>query len=118
MSLLHPGEIIENLTPLGDWRGYRLETKTFLRSNVGPFRWDPFRPYDTKMPHFRCYLLNSADKIVSVDSFEAQSDAAAMKLAGQLILVKLVLKLGDALHQVGREQVSAAALAKRYRLAS
>ena len=40
------------------------------------------------MPHFRCYLLNTADKIVSVDSVEAEGDAAAMEMAGQLILSK------------------------------
>jgi hypothetical protein len=39
-----------------------------------------------KMPHFRCYLLNSADQIVSVDSVEATDDSAAMEMAGQLIL--------------------------------
>jgi len=40
------------------------------------------------MSHFRCYLLNAADKIVSVDSLEAEGDAAAMEMAGQLILSK------------------------------
>jgi hypothetical protein len=40
------------------------------------------------MSHFRCYLLNSADKIVSVDSIEAKTDATAMEMAGQLILAK------------------------------
>ena len=40
------------------------------------------------MPHFRCYLLNAADKIVSVDSLEAEGDGAAMEMAGQLILSK------------------------------
>ena len=40
------------------------------------------------MPHFRCYLLNSADKIVSVDSIEAENDAAALEMAGQLILAR------------------------------
>jgi hypothetical protein len=43
---------------------------------------------DTIMPHFRCYLLNSTDSIVSVDSVEAGDDAGAMELAGQLILAK------------------------------
>jgi hypothetical protein len=40
------------------------------------------------MSHFRCYLLNAADKIVSVDSVEAETDATAMEMAGQLILAK------------------------------
>ena len=40
------------------------------------------------MPHFRCYLLNATDKIVSVDSLEAEGDGAAMEVAGQLILSK------------------------------
>ena len=38
------------------------------------------------MSYFRCYLLNTADKIVSVDSLEARDDASAMEMAGQLIL--------------------------------
>jgi hypothetical protein len=33
-------------------------------------------------------LLNAADKIVSVDSLEAEGDGAAMEMAGQLILSK------------------------------
>jgi hypothetical protein len=40
------------------------------------------------MPHFRCYLLNSRDSIVSVDSVEAGDDAGAMELAGRLILAR------------------------------
>jgi hypothetical protein len=40
------------------------------------------------MSYFRCYLLNTADKIVSVDSLEAEDDGAAMEMAGQLILSK------------------------------
>ena len=40
------------------------------------------------MSHFRCYLLNAADNIVSVDSIEAESDASAMEMAAQLILAK------------------------------
>jgi hypothetical protein len=40
------------------------------------------------MSYFRCYLLNASDKIVSVDSLEAQDDVAAMEMAGQLILSK------------------------------
>jgi hypothetical protein len=43
---------------------------------------------DAKMSHFRCYLLNTADKIVSVDSLQAQDDVTAMEMAGQLILSK------------------------------
>ena len=41
-----------------------------------------------RMSVFRCYLLNTADKIVSVDSLEAEDDGAAMEMAGQLILSK------------------------------
>lgn len=40
------------------------------------------------MSYFRCYLLNTANKIVSVDSLEAEGDATAMEMAGQLILSK------------------------------
>lgn len=40
------------------------------------------------MSYFRCYLLNTANKIVSVDGIEAQSVASAMEMAGQLILSK------------------------------
>ena len=40
------------------------------------------------MSYFRCYLLNSADEIVSVDSLEAQNDDTAIEMAGQLILSK------------------------------
>ena len=40
------------------------------------------------MSHFRCYLLNATDKIVSVDSLEAEGDTAALDMAGQLILSK------------------------------
>ena len=40
------------------------------------------------MPNFRCYLLNATDKIVSVDSLDAEGDGAAMEMAGQLILSK------------------------------
>ncbi len=40
------------------------------------------------MMHFRCYLLNAEDKIVSVDSVAAEGDSAAMEMAGQLILSK------------------------------
>ena len=34
------------------------------------------------MSYFRCYLLNTADAIVSVDTVEAEGDAAAMEMAG------------------------------------
>jgi len=40
------------------------------------------------MSYFRCYLLNTADKIVSVDSLEAEDDGTAMEMAGLLILSK------------------------------
>ena len=40
------------------------------------------------MPHFRCYLLNATDRIVSVDSLKAEGDTAALEMAGQLILSK------------------------------
>jgi hypothetical protein len=40
------------------------------------------------MSYFRCYLLNTADKIMSVDSLEAEGDAAAMEMAGKLIQSK------------------------------
>ena len=40
------------------------------------------------MSYFRCYLLNGADAIVSVDTLEAEGDAAAMEMAGQFILSK------------------------------
>ena len=40
------------------------------------------------MPNFRCYLLNSGDHILSVDSVEADDDAGAMELAGRIILAK------------------------------
>jgi hypothetical protein len=38
--------------------------------------------------HFRCYLLNAADNIVSVNSVQAQDDVAAIEMAGQLMLSK------------------------------
>ena len=40
------------------------------------------------MSYFRCYLLNTADKIVSVDSVQAEGGDAAMEIAAQLILSK------------------------------
>jgi hypothetical protein len=42
------------------------------------------------MTHFRCYLLNPANKIVSVDSVEAETEVGAVALAGQLIRAKYV----------------------------
>ena len=58
------------------------------------------------MPNFRCYLLNTADKIVSVDSLEAEGDAAAMEMAGQLILLKhtefAAIEVWDCARCVGR----------------
>jgi hypothetical protein len=44
--------------------------------------------HEEKMSYFRCYLLKSTNKIVSVDSLEAEDDGAAMEMAGQLILSK------------------------------
>ena len=37
------------------------------------------------MPHYRCYVLNASDNIISVDSVEAAEDALAMSLAGGLL---------------------------------
>jgi hypothetical protein len=37
------------------------------------------------MPHYRCYILNASDNIVSVDSVEADEDPLAMSLAGGLL---------------------------------
>ena len=37
------------------------------------------------MPHYRCYILNAADSIITVDSVEADEDALAMSLAGGLL---------------------------------
>jgi hypothetical protein len=37
------------------------------------------------MPHYRCYLLNASDNIVSVDSVQAEEDGLAMSLAGGLL---------------------------------
>jgi hypothetical protein len=60
------------------------------------------------MPHFRCYLLNSADKIVSVDSIEAENDAAALEMAGQLILARhaefAAIEVWDRTRCVGKVQ--------------
>ena len=43
-----------------------------------------FARRDTIMHSFRCYLMDSADHIVSVDSIEAEDDASAMQLADTL----------------------------------
>lgn len=40
------------------------------------------------MPHYRCYLLNTSDNIVSVDSVQADDDGLAMSLAGGLLREK------------------------------
>jgi hypothetical protein len=40
------------------------------------------------MTHFRCYLLNATDNIVSMDSVEAETDDSAVELAGRLIVTK------------------------------
>ena len=40
------------------------------------------------MPHYRCYLLNTSDNIVSVDSVQADDDSLAMSLAGGLLREK------------------------------
>jgi hypothetical protein len=58
------------------------------------------------MSYFRCYLLNTADKIVSVDSVEARDDAAAMEMAGRLILSKhtdfAAIEVWDCARRVGK----------------
>jgi hypothetical protein len=58
------------------------------------------------MSYFRCYLLNASDKIVSVDSVEAQDDNAAMEMAGELILSKhteyAALEVWDCARCVGK----------------
>ena len=58
------------------------------------------------MSYFRCYLLNTADKIVSVDSLEAEDDGAAMERAGQLILCKhtefAAIEVWDCARRVGK----------------
>jgi hypothetical protein len=58
------------------------------------------------MSYFRCYLLNSADEIVSVDSLEAQNDRTAMEMAGQLILSKhtefAAIEVWDCARRVGK----------------
>ena len=58
------------------------------------------------MSYFRCYLLNTADKIVSVDSLEAEGDGAAMEMAGQLILSKhtefAAIEVWDCARRVGK----------------
>jgi hypothetical protein len=58
------------------------------------------------MSYFRCYLLNSADSIVSVDSVNAESDARAMEMAAQLIMAKhasyAAIEVWDRARCVGR----------------
>ena len=58
------------------------------------------------MSYFRCYLLNASDKIVSVDSLEAEGDAAAMEMAGQLILANhkqfAAIEVWDRARRVGK----------------
>jgi hypothetical protein len=58
------------------------------------------------MSYFRCYLLNTADKIVSVDSVVAEGDGAAMEMAGQLILSKhaefAAIEVWDCARRVGK----------------
>jgi hypothetical protein len=58
------------------------------------------------MSYFRCYLLNAADEIVSVDSLEAQNDGTAMEMAGQLILSKhtafAAIEVWDCARRVGK----------------
>ena len=60
------------------------------------------------MPHFRCYLLNGTNNIVSVDSVEADDDSAAMEMAGQLILSKhaafAAIEVWDRARCVGKVQ--------------
>jgi hypothetical protein len=51
-------------------------------------------------------LLNTADKIVSVDSLEARDDATAMEMAGRLILSKHIafaaIEVWDCARRVGK----------------
>jgi len=58
------------------------------------------------MPHFRCYLLNTADEIVSVDSVEAVNDGVAIEMAGHLILAKhaefAAIEVWDCARRVGK----------------
>ena len=58
------------------------------------------------MSYFRCYLLNSVDEIVSVDSVEAINDGAAIEMAGQLILAKhaefAAIEVWDCARRVGK----------------
>ena len=72
-------------TPPGNWQVF-LWRQDGWRGLTSADRAVFFKSYI--MPHFRCYLLNSADKIVSVDGIEAESDALAMQIAAQLIMVK------------------------------
>ena len=58
------------------------------------------------MSIFRCYLLNAADSIVSVDSIEAGDDGAAMEMAAQLILSQhtafAAIEVWDRARRVGK----------------
>ena len=58
------------------------------------------------MSYFRCYLLNASDKIVSVDSLEAEGDTAAMETAAQLILSKhtdfAAIEVWDRARRIGK----------------
>jgi len=40
------------------------------------------------MSLFKCYLMDRANTIASVDSVEAENDAVAMRLAGDMILAR------------------------------
>ncbi len=40
------------------------------------------------MSLFKCYLMDGANTIASVDSVEAENDAGAMRLAGNMILAR------------------------------
>ena len=72
-------------TPPGNWR-------VFVGDRAVPWEYyslgDGCTVRSFVMSYFRCYLLNASNKIVSVDSVEAKDDAAAMEIAGQLILSK------------------------------
>jgi hypothetical protein len=58
------------------------------------------------MSYFRCYLLNTADEIVSVDSVEAVNDGVAIEMAGQLILAKhaefAAIEVWDCARRIGK----------------
>jgi hypothetical protein len=84
-----------------------LETTIIPRIKVCTFLVSNFRlKTHSAMSHFRCYLLNSADQIVSVDSVDAESDARAMEAAAQLIMTKhanyAAIEVWDRARRVGR----------------